>query len=54
MRLVDLDGDGGDEVIAGFAGEPSDVLGVAELRHPGCPGRGSLRAWKAVTCGGTG
>ncbi|HWM89344.1 MAG TPA: VCBS repeat-containing protein [Thermoanaerobaculia bacterium] len=43
VELVDLDGDGAAEVVAGFGGEGSELLGP-EL----CPSGGSLRAWKAV------
>lgn len=44
-RLVDLDGDGRDEVIVGFAGEPAGLPGIPGLSHPGCQDGGSLRAW---------
>jgi hypothetical protein len=40
--LADLDGDGADELVAGFAGEGQGLMGE-EL----CPSQGSLRAWKA-------
>jgi hypothetical protein len=45
VRLVDLDRDGSDEIVAAFAGEAAGLLGV--VQQPGCPGGGSLRAWKA-------
>ena len=48
LRLRDLDGDGGDEMIVAFAGEESGLPGIAGLHQPGCPRQGSLRAWKAV------
>ena len=48
LRLVDLDGDGRDEVIASFAGEQTGYPGIPGLSHPGCERQGSLRAWKAV------
>ena len=40
--LADLDGDGADELVGGFAGEGQDLMG-REL----CPSQGSLRVWKA-------
>ena len=43
VELADLDGDGGDEVIAEFAGEPSPLLGESK-----CPTQGAIRAWKAA------
>ena len=43
VELADLDGDGAAEVVAGFAGEGSELLGGET-----CPAGGSLRAWKAV------
>lgn len=45
-RVVDIDGDGGMELAANFAGEPGSekiFLGVAE---PRCTSRGALRLWK--------
>ena len=45
LRLADLDGDGRDEIVAGFAGERTGMKGITG--EPGCPGEGSLRAWKA-------
>ena len=44
-RLVDLDGDGRDELIAGFAGEAANTFGPFGTRYPGCPGQGRLAAW---------
>ena len=44
-ELVDLDGDGRDEIVAGFAGEP----GSEQFAFQGglsCTTRGALRAWK--------
>jgi hypothetical protein len=46
LRLVDLDADGRDEMIASFAGEPTGFPGIPGLSAPGCSGQGSLRAWK--------
>ncbi len=43
IRLVDLNGDGLDEVIAALAGESTGLPGI--LDKPGCPGGGSLRVW---------
>lgn len=43
IRLVDLNGDGLDEVVAAFAGESTGLPGI--LDKPGCPGGGSLRVW---------
>jgi hypothetical protein len=48
VRLVDLDRDGRDEVVAAFAGEPTGLPGIADMSQPGCPGEGSLRAWKVI------
>jgi FG-GAP-like repeat len=44
VALADLDGDGKDEVVAGFAGEG----GTSQSGQVECPSGGSLRAWKAV------
>ena len=41
--VADLDGDGYGDLVAAFAGEPE---GMAMLQTPGCPGEGSLRAWR--------
>lgn len=51
VRLVDLDSQAGDEIVVAFAGEEAGYPGIAELFHPGCPGKGSIRAWKAVPGG---
>ena len=48
LRLRDLDRDGRDEMIVGFAGEETGLPGIPGYHKPGCPGQGSLRAWKAV------
>jgi hypothetical protein len=45
-ELVDLDGDGRDEIVVGFAGELVGLPGI--LEEPGCKGGGSLRVWKTV------
>jgi hypothetical protein len=43
VKLVDVDGDGGDEVVAGYAGEGSALFNTVGR----CPTGGSLRVWKA-------
>ncbi|HVT57550.1 MAG TPA: VCBS repeat-containing protein [Thermoanaerobaculia bacterium] len=43
VQMADLDGDGKDEIVAAFAGEPSP------MNAPGvCTSQGALRAWHAV------
>ncbi len=50
VRLVDLDGDGRDEVLASFAGEPSGPAGLpGVISFPGCPGQGRIYAWRATS-----
>jgi hypothetical protein len=44
VEVRDLDGDGLADIVAAFAGEPE---GVALVTTPGCPGEGSLRAWRS-------
>ncbi len=45
--LVDLDGDGRDEVLASFAGEPTGPAGLpGVISYPGCPGQGRIHAWR--------
>ena len=44
VAVADLDGDGRDEVVAEFAGEPTGLVGVVE--NPGCKDLGALRAWR--------
>ena len=51
VRLVDLDADGRDEIIAAFAGESGGIEDVPDLYSPGCNREGSLRAWKVVLAG---
>ncbi len=41
VKLADLDGDGRDELVAAFAGEPSALFAPDKCRHGG-----SLQAWK--------
>ena len=49
VRLVDLDGDGRDEVLAAFAGEPAGPIGLpGVISFPGCPGQGRIYAWRVV------
>jgi hypothetical protein len=43
VAIADLDGDGYGDVVASFAGESE---GFMTLTSPGCPGEGSLRAWR--------
>jgi hypothetical protein len=43
VELADLDGDGADEIVSEFSGEPSAMLGQAQ-----CPSLGAIRAWKVV------
>lgn len=45
LRLRDLDDDGRDEMIIGFAGEKGGSVAIGNI--PGCPQGGSLRVWKA-------
>jgi len=44
VRVQDLDKDGRADIVAGFAGEPE---GMGTYRTQGCPGEGSLRAWRS-------
>ena len=46
LTLADLNGDGRDEVLVGFAGEDSIVSGVGVIR--GCERQGSFRAWSPL------
>ncbi len=46
MRLSDLNGDGRDEIIVGFAGERSGGGGIGNA--PGCVDGGSLKVWTAL------
>ncbi len=49
VRLVDLDGDGRDEVLASFAGEPTGPAGLpGVISFPGCPGQGRISAWRVA------
>jgi len=52
VRLVDLDKDGRDEIVADFAGEQGSEQILKSLGPEGlkriCPSEGSIRAWKAV------
>lgn len=54
VRLVDLDRDGRDEIVADFAGEQgSEVLiqAMDPSKLRACPTQGSIRSWKAVPAG---
>jgi hypothetical protein len=44
VEVRDLDGDGLADIVAAFAGESE---GMALASTPGCPGEGSLRAWRS-------
>ena len=44
VRLVDLDGEPGDELVAGFAGETTQIP-IVGREAPGCRGQGSIEAW---------
>jgi hypothetical protein len=45
VELADVDRDGKDEILAGFAGEGAEMMG---LGPESCPTNGSLRVWKAT------
>ncbi|HEX2253093.1 MAG TPA: VCBS repeat-containing protein, partial [Thermoanaerobaculia bacterium] len=55
VRLVDLDGEPGDEILAGYAGEQGSEQLISALRaaqgQRHCPGGGGLSGWKAVPRG---
>lgn len=44
LRLADLDGDGGDELLASFAGEAARLELIYTI--PGCPDGGSIKVWR--------
>ncbi len=49
VRLIDLDGDGRDEVLASFAGEPTGPAGLpGVISFPGCVRQGRIHAWRVV------
>ena len=48
ITLADLDGKEGDEIVVGFAGEPTGYPGVPQSSRPGCEREGSLRVWKVA------
>ncbi len=49
VRLVDLDGDGRDEILASFSGEPTGPKGFpGVVSFPGCPGQGRIYAWRVA------
>jgi hypothetical protein len=52
VRLRDLDGDGRDEIVAGFAGEPGGEQALLGLMEKRCPDRGALRAWSPAPAAG--
>jgi hypothetical protein len=45
VGMADLDGDGRSDLVASFAGEEEGML---TFKNSGCPGEGSLRAWRSV------
>jgi hypothetical protein len=53
VQLRDLDGDGGAEILAGFAGEPGGEVYLVTLLETRCKARGALRVWKAVPAAAT-
>jgi hypothetical protein len=44
VQVQDLDKDGRADIVAAFAGEPE---GTGTYKTAGCPGQGSLRAWRS-------
>ncbi len=48
IEIADLDGDGRDDIVASFAGEPEGGKGPYGPAAGGCPGDGSIRAWRSV------
>lgn len=57
VRLADLDGDGKDEVVSGFAGEATGTFlpgGKPEGTDTQCPTGGGMTAWKATAAGANG
>ncbi|HEV8239628.1 MAG TPA: VCBS repeat-containing protein [Thermoanaerobaculia bacterium] len=50
VELTDLDGDGRDEAIMDFAGEPGSEVALGAPAQ--CPGQGSLEVWKAAPLAG--
>lgn len=51
LRLVDLDGQPGAEIVAGFAGEPGSEVLFNPVGGAGCRHNGSLRAWTVKPAG---
>jgi hypothetical protein len=48
LAIADLNGDGLGDLVAAFAGEDEGMLSV---KNSGCPGEGSLRAWRNMSTG---
>lgn len=48
LHLRDVNGDGRDEILAGFAGEPGSEIALTNTLDPRCPDQGALRAWTPV------
>lgn len=46
VHLSDFDGDGRDEIVAAYAGEPAAAIGLQASDFQGCPGRGRIEVWK--------
>ena len=51
VQMIDLDGDGGNEVVASFAGERTGPVGLPVGTMPGCSGQGRIEAWKVASRG---
>ena len=49
VRIVDLDGDEANEVVASFAGERTGPVGLPVGTMPGCSGQGRIEAWKVAS-----
>lgn len=54
VQLLDLDGDGRDEILAGFAGEPGTEAYLIGVLEPRCRASGALHVWHPVPAGSGG
>lgn len=54
VQLRDLDGDGRDEILAGFAGEPGTETYLIGVLEPRCRASGALRVWRPTPVGSGG